>query len=226
MWFWKIILTSTLSLFIMFLLCRLNGKRQISQMTMFDYINSITIGSIAAELATNLEQWERPLTAMVIYGLITVGVNKLNCISLTARQLFNGKPTVIMKNGKIDRKQLVKANIDLNEFLTQCRVAGYWNLNQLRAVLLEPNGHFSFLPGEPFRPLTPNDMEITPAAETLWHCLILDGVLQKQALKVLGKDEKWLNFMLSKYALHRISDVLLALSDENGNFFACPVDRQ
>ena len=226
MWLFKIALTSTLSIVILFLLCRLNGQRQISQMTTFDYINSITIGSIAAELATDLEAWREPLAAMVIYGLVTVGINKLNCASLCIRQFMNGKPVIIMKNGVVMQKALWKSNIDLNEFLTQCRVAGWWDLNQLEAVLLEQNGRFSFLPKAESRPATPEDLSIRPEEELLWHSLILDGVLQKENLVYIGKDEKWLNEQLRKQGLHKVEETFLALSDGQNGFFACPVQKK
>ena len=61
MWFFKILLTSGLSIAVLFVLCRLNGQRTVAQMTVFDYLNGITIGSIAAELATELENWQEPL---------------------------------------------------------------------------------------------------------------------------------------------------------------------
>ena len=75
----KVIGTSLLSLAVLFLLCRLNGQRQISQMSLFYYINSITIGSIAAELATDLENWQRTLTAMAVYGAAIALIGYLTC---------------------------------------------------------------------------------------------------------------------------------------------------
>lgn len=67
----QVVLTSLLSLAAMFIFTRAGGKRQIAQMSPFDYLNAVTVGSIGAELATNLEQWWRPFSALVVYGLVT-----------------------------------------------------------------------------------------------------------------------------------------------------------
>ena len=219
----QILLTSVLSIITLFILCKANGQRTVAQMTMFDYLNGITIGSIAAELATNLEQWQRPLLAMVLYGAITVCINKLNCKSLKARKFFNGKPVIILENGKIDAKALSRANIDLNEFLTQCRCAGYFDLNQLNAAILEPTGNFSFLVKETNRPACPDDFGLTPPKELVWLPLILDGKLLKENLKSIGCDEKWLNEQLRHFSLHSSAETFLALSDGKQGFFACPM---
>lgn len=221
MWFFQILLTSLVSILVLFILCKLNGQRTVAQMSLFDYVNGITIGSIAAELATNLEQWQRPLLAMILYGLITAGINKLNCKSLLARKFFNGKPTVILQNGKVDAKALSHANIDLNEFLRQCRSAGYFDLSQLRCIVLESNGTFSFLPKETERPATPKDFGLTPNEEALWYPLILDGKLLRNNLKALGREEKWLHEQLRHFALHSCGDAFLALSDGKQGFWAC-----
>ena len=153
MWFFKILLTSGLSIAVLFVLCRLNGQRTVAQMTVFDYLNGITIGSIAAELATNLESWQEPLLAMVLYGLITAGINKLNCKSLAARRVLNGRPVVVLENGRIDARALSRANIDLNEFLIQCRSAHRCNRahsesrgEQHGSVLTQRNRHLCYTP--------------------------------------------------------------------------------
>ena len=75
----NVFVASVVSLAVLFILTRLGGKRQIAQMNLFDYVNSITIGSIAAEMATNLEQWYRPLTAMIVYGIAAFAVHYGTC---------------------------------------------------------------------------------------------------------------------------------------------------
>ena len=125
-------LASVLSLAVMFLLTKLMGNKQVSQMTLFDYIVGITIGSIAAELATELENPERPLLAMLLWGLAAWGISILGNKSLRARAFLSGKPLVLLDQGVIDRKNLKRARLDLNEFLTYCRIAGYFDLNEIR----------------------------------------------------------------------------------------------
>lgn len=139
----------------MFLLTRWGGKRQISQMSPFDYLNAVTTGSIAAELATNLEQWYRPVTAMVVYGLVTWVVHFTACRSIFMRSLWSGRSLVLMESGTIFKENLSRASIDLNEFLGQARVAGYFDPNEIQTAILETNGQLSFLPKSGSRPVTP-----------------------------------------------------------------------
>lgn len=216
----RIILTSVISIAVLFCLCKLIGQRQISQMSMFDYINSITIGSIAAEFATELERWWEPLTATIVYGLITVLINLITCKSIKLRKFFSGKPVVLFEEGKIYKANLMKAKMDINEFLTQCRVAGFFDLSQLEAAVLETNGQVSFMPMADQRPVTPNDLQLGPPPESLAINLILDGKILEDNLKYSGRDLKWLNKQLHSQDIGQISDVFLATCDKAGNFTA------
>lgn len=117
-------LTTLLSIAVLFLLEKMMGSKQVSQMTMFDYAIGITIGSIAAELATELEEPARPLTALIVYGVAAVAISVLTSKSLKARAMVTGKPLVLLKDGVIYRDNLKKARLDLSEFLTYCRIGG------------------------------------------------------------------------------------------------------
>ena len=223
----KVIGTSLLSLAVLFLLCRLNGQRQISQMSLFDYINSITIGSIAAELATDLENWQRTLTAMAVYGAAIALIGYLTCKSLGLRKLLNGTPLLLFENGNLYKANLLRAKLDVNEFLTQCRVVGYHDLSQLAAVVLETNGQLSFLPKADmertsFHIITEEleMMGLTPPPASLWADLILDGKILTKNLAAAGREERWLRQQLSRCGIGQISEVFLAMCDRAGNFQA------
>lgn len=191
--FVSIIFTTLGSLISMFLLTKLMGQRQVSQMSMFDYVNGITIGSIAAEFATSLGgDFLKPLIAMIIYALVALAIAVGSCKSMALRKFFNGKPLVLFENGKIYEKNLSAAKMDINEFLTQCRVGGYFDLNDLACAILETNGEISLLPQVKKRPVTPEDLNLTPMQEYPPVSLIIDGVLLKENLKYAGKDEQWL----------------------------------
>ena len=210
-----VIVLSVVSLVVLFLLTKLMGYRQMSQMSLFDYINGITIGSIAAELATNLEDYHRPLTAMIIYGLVTVLLSLLTEKSICVRRFVNGKPLVLLHHGTLYEKNLKKAKIDLNEFLEQCRVSGYFDLSKLQAVILEGNGRLSFLPKAEAHPVTPSDLKLQPESEDLTAVLVLDGHIMERNLHHSGKDKKWLTAQLSALGFPNAKDVLLATCDLN-----------
>ena len=119
-----VIVLSVVSLIVLFLLTKLMGYRQMSQMSLFDYINGITIGSIAAELATNLEDYHRPLTALIVYGLATVLLSQLTGKSVCARRFLIVIPLILLHHGTLYEENLNNAKIDLNEFLEQCLLSG------------------------------------------------------------------------------------------------------
>ena len=147
------IIVSAGSIIALFILTKLMGYRQMSQLSMFDYINGITIGSIAAEMATSLENdFMQPLLAMIIYAGTAILLSRLSEISVPLRRIIVGKPALLMNKGKLYEKNMKKARLDLGEFLTQCRIAGYFDLSELQSVIMEPNGHMSFLPKADNRP--------------------------------------------------------------------------
>jgi len=216
----QVVLTSAVSLIVMFLITRWGGKRQISQMSPFDYINSVTVGSIAAELATNLEEWYRPLAAMIIYGLATCVVHWAACKSIGVRTFMSGRSAILMENGTIYKQALKESNIDVNEFLGQARIAGYFDLNEIQCAILETNGQISFLPKSQNRPATPEDLSLHPDAASSWYDVILDGTIMQENLHQSGKDEGWLKEQLHSQGIGQSSEVFYAACDKNGNFFA------
>jgi uncharacterized membrane protein YcaP (DUF421 family) len=132
-----------------------------SQLDFFDYITGITIGSIAAELATNLEEPWKALIAMVVYGIITVILTTITNKLPKARKFINGTPTIIMNNGKIYKENMKKAKLDLTEFMVLLRQEGYFNLDDVGTAIFEYNGRLTVLPVSAKRPVTPYDMNLT-----------------------------------------------------------------
>lgn len=216
----QVCLQSAASILLLFLFTRMTGKSSISQLTAFDYINGITIGSIAAELATNLEEWQKPLAALLIYGIASVLVAFLRCRFRRARLFFSGTPTVLYANGTLYKNCLHRCRIDINEFLTQCRLAGFYDLQQLQYAVLETNGQISFLAKAQHRPLTPQDMNLQPPPVSIFTALIQDGDILTENLKTFGKNEAWLMRQLHTADIGQLSDVFYACCDENGDFRA------
>ena len=131
-----IIVLSFGSIITLFILTKLMGYRQMSEMSMFDYINGITIGSIAAEMATSLEQsfWQ-PFTAMVVYGICGILLSHATSKSIMLRRLITGKPIALYSHGQIFEKNLRKARLDLSELLTLARLSGYFDLSALVLIM-------------------------------------------------------------------------------------------
>lgn len=213
--FLKIILTSILSAVALFIIAKVLGHKQMSQLDFFDYITGITIGSIAAELATELEKPWKPLTAMVIYGLITFILTITTSKFPKTRKFINGTPTIIMNNGKLYRKNMKKAKIDLSEFLVMCRQEGYFNLNDIQTAIFEYNGRLTILPVSTKRPVNPDDMDLTPEKEYISTEVIMDGKLLEENLKRMGLNSIWLEKQLKEQGYRNPKEIFLGVCDEN-----------
>lgn len=205
------------SLAAIFVLTKLMGYRQMSQMSMFDYITGITIGSIAAEMATSLEEdFTGPLTAMIVYALVTTILSWISTKSIKARRILEGKPLVLLNNGELYLKNLKRAKVDINEFLVQCRVNGYFDLSKVETVILEGNGKLSILPKTSDRPATPADFSLMPQQEYMVANVIIDGKIMRDNLRHTGKDEKWLLTHMKGQGVEHAEDVLLATCSMDG----------
>ncbi|MGN0498882.1 MAG: DUF421 domain-containing protein [Acutalibacteraceae bacterium] len=210
----NIALSSLASLAALFLLTKFMGNRQMSQLTMFDYINGITIGSIAAEMATSLEDdFLKPLTAMIIYSVVVVLISVTSSKCAVIRRFFGGRSLILMSNGKIYRNNLKKAKLDLAEFLVQCRVNGYFNLDDIETAVFESNGRISFLPKSGKRPVCPEDVHLYPNKAAYYITIISDGEVLNKNLHAVGKDEIWLKKELKRLGYGKYSDVFFAASD-------------
>lgn len=211
----KIIITSFSSIVVLFILSKFMGYRQMSQLSMFDYINGITIGSIAAEMATSLEEFAKPLTAMIVYTIVVILISEINEKSAFLRRYISGKPIILLNNGKLYYKNLKHARIDLDEFLTRCRNSGYFDVSKIQTAILESNGKISFLPISTDRPVTPQDLNLSPMQDNMVANVIMDGKIHRKNLKHTGNDEKWLNSQLHIYGVSNPSEVFLATCDAN-----------
>lgn len=213
----KVVLTTILSVVLLFAITRLIGYRQLSELSLFDYINGITIGSIAAELAT-CEQGEtlQISIAMVIYGIFSILVAFLTDKSTKLRKLFVGNPTLLMKNGRLYYEGFRKSRLDVNEFLMKCRNNGYFDITQIDTAILEPNGRVSFLPVSQNRPVTPKDMKLSITQDALVANVIIDGKVIDKSLDAIGKDRKWLKDRLKNRNYSDYQQILLASCDERG----------
>ena len=211
----KVILTTLLSAAAIFITAKVMGHKQVGQLDFFDYITGITIGSIAAELATELEEPWKPLISIIIYGIISVVLSIITKKFPKMRKYINGTPTIIMDNGKLYRDNMKKAKLDLSEFMVMCRQAGYFNLNDIQTAVFEYNGRLSILPVSNKRPANPSDMNLAPPKETISTEVIMDGRILEENLKRLGLDITWLEKQLKTQGYHDEKEIYLGLYDNN-----------
>ena len=210
-------LTSLGSFGALFLIAKLIGHKQIAQLDFFDYITGITVGSIAAEMATELEEPWKPLVAMLLYGGVTVLLSILSNRLPRARKYLNGTPTILMDRGKLYRENLKKAKLDLSEFMVMCRQQGYFDLTSIQTAVFEYNGKLTILPVSSQRPVTPNDLNLSPKQEQLFTELIMDGRILEDNLKRMGLNLTWLEKQLKERRINSAKDVFLAVCDPDLN---------
>lgn len=212
----KVLILSVASFAVLFVLTKLMGYRQISEMSFFDYVVGITIGSVAAEMATNIDtQWWRGIIAMAVYALFEILLPWISRKSVRARSFISGKPVVLIKNGQIDKNALKKAHLDINDLLASARGQGYFSLSDIDGAIMETSGKVSFLPTPQMRQLNPKDFNFSPMHTGLCTNLVLDGKIMHSNLKETGIDERKLNKILADRQV-RLKDVLLLTVNEAG----------
>lgn len=216
MHFIKIILTSLGSIIALFFSTKIIGNKQMSELSMFDYINGITIGSIAAEMATSLDgEFYFPLIAIAIYTMVMWLISYVSEKSVKSRRFLAGRSILLMKDGKIYQKNFKKAKIDISEFLAQCRINGYFKLNDIDTAIIEENGKISILPKAAARTVTTRDMGLSVTQDSIMYTVILDGHIIPENLKRSGKNKQWLEKELYKHKISNIKDVYIAECDND-----------
>ncbi len=204
------------SIFVLFVLSKVMGRKQVSELNLFDYIIGISIGSIAAEMTLNSDiNFYEGVFAIAIYAIVAYLITLLTIKSMRARRLITGTPTILIQRGKILYKNLRKSKIDINDLLQEARTSGYFDLSQVEYALMEPNGKLSFLLKSKYQPVTRKDMKLKTTYEGLCADVIIDGKIMKENLKVLGKDEKWLLTRLHHHHYEDIDNILLVILDSN-----------
>lgn len=211
----KIALLALFSYVYLFLIAKIMGHRQIAQLDAFDYITGITVGSIAADLAVELESPMNMVVALVVYGSMTFLTNMVTIRFPRSRKLVEGTPTILYHNGKLYKKNLKKAKLDLSEFQALCRQQGYFDLGQIYSAVFERNGILSILPAEQERPVTPKDLNLNPQQTTFFTEVIMDGRVLTENLHRMGKEEKWLEKQLAAQGFKSPKEVFLGLCDQN-----------
>ena len=211
-----VLLRGFLSLLSLFFVTKLLGKKQVSQLSLFDYVIGISIGNFAAEITTNVEvQIMNGIFAVTLFGIVAYIVSILTMKSIVLRRFFIGTPTIVIQNGKILEQNLKKVKFDINDLLEECRNKDYFNLEEIEYAIIEANGQLSILPKGEYKPLTIKDMNLKPEKQSLCDNIIIDGNVMEKNLINMHKDIKWLNKELKVKGYKDYKNILLATLDIN-----------
>lgn len=133
-------LKGSVAVIYLFLVIKTLGKKQISELNIFDYIIGLSLGNIAAEMTVNKEiTILEGLVSMSIYGLFSLAVSIITAKSILARRFITGFPIVLISEGKISREQLHKCKIDINDLLQDARESGYFDISEINYAIMEPS---------------------------------------------------------------------------------------
>ncbi len=212
----NIILRTIIVLIVLFFIAKMVGKKQISQLNLFDYIVGITIGSIAADISLDLEKdLLAGLLSLSLYGFIAYLISYITMKSIKARRFFTGVPTVLVEKSKIIESGLKKTKIDINELLAEARIAGYFDLDEIDYAIMEINGNISFLPKEKNKPVTKKDMKLKSPDSGLTANVIIDSKYMENNMKAINKSKRWLDHELKVQGYNNYDNILLATVDNN-----------
>jgi uncharacterized membrane protein YcaP (DUF421 family) len=211
-----IIIRSIIFLLILLITTKILGKKQISELSFFEYVSGITIGSIAGEVITGLESNPyHGALAIVMFGLVTLLVDFLSLKSKTFRDVVEGRGTVIIKDGKILEENLKKEKYTLDEISALLRQKDIFRVADVEFAVLEPRGNLSALLKKENRPLTPKDLQMKTSNEKEPQTIIMDGSILDEALRASGKNRGWLQLELEKLGV-TLENVFFAQVDSYG----------
>lgn len=195
---------------------RISGKQQIGQLQPYELVIAIMIADL---VAIPMQNKGIPLLSGII-PILTLLVSQLflsylSMKSLRARAIICGTPTILIEKGKILTSQLQKERYNINDLLEELRVKGYPNIADVEYAILETNGSLSVIPKSNKRPVTPQDLNLTPQYEGLPLPIIIDGRIMHQNMQKAGIDMEWLNAQLKMWKIQNVKEVLFASLDTN-----------
>ncbi len=212
----KIVCSTFASLISLFTLTKITGNRQMSQLSMFDYVSSVAIGSIAGEMAVlSTGSVILPLVSMMIFAGSSYLISYITCKSIVLRRFFEGQAILLYQNGTVYEKNLLKVKLDMDELLSECRLSGYFDLEEIHTIYLENNGQISILPMSASRPAAPSDLNLNPDQTIPLPNIIIDGKILKDNMIYIGKNEKWVEMQVKSQGIVNRKDIMLATYDQN-----------
>lgn len=199
---------------------RILGKQQISQLTFFDYVLGITIGSTASTLTTDLSSSAWPHWVGVMTWVVAVLIIQyITMKSRTAAHYINDEPTIVIMNGKLMESSMKRMRYTIAELLEQLRLKDIFDISQVEYAIVETNGQLSVLKKSEFQPVTPKDMNIPSQYQGLSTEIIFDGTVIDHNLKKCNHDRTWLMDELKKQGINDIKEVFWAQLNSTGQLY-------
>ncbi|OHX43826.1 DUF421 domain-containing protein [Cytobacillus oceanisediminis] len=201
---------------VLFAITKLIGKKQISELSFFEYVSGITIGSIAGEIIMGLDNhWASGILSILIFGLVTLFADILSLKSKSFRDFFEGKGTIFIKDGKILEDNLKKERYSIDDLSSLLRQKNVFKTADVEFAVLEPRGDLSIMLKKENQPLTAKDLQLNLPQEKEPQTVIMDGKILNDPLAESGKSRKWLDMEIEKMGL-TIDNIFLGQIDSYG----------
>ncbi|WP_429820462.1 YetF domain-containing protein [Cytobacillus firmus] len=221
------ILRVTIAFLVLFLLARLMGRREIGQMTFFNWTTAIGIGSIAGNLAVNESTLIKDgVIALIVWTLFTIILDMIDLKSKQGRMVTTGEPLIVIKAGRIMEAALKISRIDMDELQALLRQKDIFSLKDVDYAILETNGELSVLKKESQQPVTKTDLNIKSLKNVLFPLptdVISDGKINSENLSKLHLEKSWLDRELQKANIRSAEDVFFAQVQQDGTLY---IDRK
>ncbi|WP_232696263.1 DUF421 domain-containing protein [Brevibacillus daliensis] len=215
-----IVFRSVLAFTIMMIIARILGKPTISQLTYHDFVVTITLGALTANLSFNkqVSVWQM-ITALLTFSIIAYILMYLALKNRTLRKWFSGQPTVIIQDGKILESNMRKLKLTLDTLNQELREKDVFNLEEVQYAILELNGKLSVLRKPEYLPVTRKDLKLKPIKKQLFPIeLIMDGQVIGDNLTANGVTREWLLSQVKKRGL-TIEKINYAVKSSNGTLY-------
>lgn len=215
-----VLVRSLIAFFTLLIFARALGKQQLSQLTFFDYVLGITVGSIAATLSVDLDSRAWAHWVSLLFWSLTALI--LEFFAFRRRGLeeyLSGRPAVVIMNGNILEKEMHSNHYPIPDLLKQLRDKGVFDINQVAYGILENNGKLSVLLKPEFQPVTAGDLQLKPPSGGVNTEIIYNGILVAENLKKAGRDALWLNQTLQDAGVQSTAEVFLMTINEAGEVF-------
>ncbi|MNI01163.1 hypothetical protein D3C73_539950 [compost metagenome] len=215
----EVILRTLFAMLVLFVLTKLLGKKQVSQLSFFEYITGITIGSLAAYISLDMDtNWHIGLISLCVWVAVSLLFEFLQLKSRRIRGWMDSKSTVLIKDGKVLEDNLKKERLTIDEFMQQLRQKNLFQASDVEFAVMEPSGEISILLKKENQPLTPAHLgiKIGPAKEP--QTVIMDGNVMDEPLSTFGLSREWLKTELGKIGV-TLDNVFLGQVDSYGQLY-------
>ncbi|MCL6443976.1 MAG: DUF421 domain-containing protein [Alicyclobacillus sp.] len=222
----EVLAQSLIAFVVLFILARVMGKRQVAQLTMFDYIVGITIGNIAAAWSLDDVRSIHAVCALLVWSILPLLLAIVQRKSYRARIWLDGRPSIVIHRGRVLDKNLRKARLDLEELLLLLRKKDIFKLSDVEYAVFEVDGSLTVMKKSEVQPVTPKDMGIPIEPEHESRVLIIDGKVMTRSLEDLGYTKEWLLGEVMKQGAQSFKDVFVAQIDSTGTLYVDLFDDQ